>query len=550
MRDRAGWSRALIAFALVGALLLGSGSAPLEPASTPVTELMAVGEDVEVSREPAVAPPAPTADPTEDAAAGDEPEPVESIEPLPEPAPPPPVPESRERVVARANELLDGAIATTGGRGFTVHVVDEHGREVVSHVADDPVLPASTLKIVTAAASLTTFGPDATFTTRVEITAPVGADGVVDGDLLLVGSGDPVLSTEEYRQWVYPARPRTPLEDLADGVAAAGITRVTGDLVGVADRYDGPLVAEGWPQRYFNDFDARYADGLTVDAGLRTLVTYPEPDPPGGDPGDDADDGEEQGELAQTDDGEDGDEDDDPDQTPTAALGDPIVRVEHASDPAAHAARELARLLADRGIHLDGEPRSGSAEQPVLGRLAQVESPPMEELLRFAVQRSDNQLTDALFRAVGRARVGIGSFDSGDRGLRQVLDRFGIDHADAHFADGSGLSRDDRVTARLLVDLDRAMLASRHATTWTSLMAVTGRSGTLERRLAGTVADGRFAGKTGTLRDVTGLVGSISGPGDRRYHLAVVANDPGEPRWIARTLTDELILLLVADLDG
>lgn len=462
---------------------------------------------------------------------------VEALVP-PAPVAPPAPPASRDALIASAQALVDDAVERAGGGGFTALVVDEHDRPIAAYGHSDPVLPASTLKIVTAAAALVTFGPEATFETQVHATAPIDGEGRLDGDLLLVGSGDPVLSTAEYRRWVYPARPGTPLEDLADAVAATGLTQITGDLIGVAERYDGPRVADGWPDRYFNDFDARYADGLTVDAGLRTVVTYPdvpEPEP------------ERDEESAVTDERREGDVGGDAAITPVA---DPVVRVEHAPDPAAHTASELARLLAERGVRLGGQARSGDAQGPVVGQLASVHSPPMEQLLRFAVQRSDNQVTDALFRAIGRARTGVGSFDSGARAVKQVLGQLGVDHESAKFADGSGLSRDDRVTVELLVDLDRAMYASRHAATWASLMAVTGRSGTLEWRLAGTPADGRFAGKTGTLRDVSGLVGSIAGTGGRRYHLAVVANDAGDARWVARGLADDLILLLVADLDA
>jgi serine-type D-Ala-D-Ala carboxypeptidase/endopeptidase (penicillin-binding protein 4) len=474
-------------------------------------------------------------------------------EPDAQPAPPPP-PASREGLIAEAAALLAAAEAAADGGAFSALVVDEHGREVLAHRSDDPLLPASTLKIVTAAAALSTFGPDATFGTRLEVTAPIGVDGVLHGDLVLIGSGDPVLATEEYARWVYPARPRTPLEDLADAVVASGVSQVRGDLVGVADGFDGPKVANGWPDRYFSSLDARYADGLSVDAGLRTILSYPEPASP-----DDAEEGEER------------EAEDDPDRAtavtdrpedgpgePRGLVGtvvgppdvDPVVRVDHAADPAAHAAGELGRLLVDRGVEVLGEARSGEPSGRIVGRLARVESPPLEDLLRFAMQRSDNQVTDAVFRAVGRARTGTGSFASGDRAMRQVLDRYGIEHAGARFADGSGLSRDDRASARLLVELDRAMMGSRHAATWTSLMAVTGRSGTLETRLQGTIADGRFAGKTGTLRDVNGLVGTVDGDGARRYHLAVIANDAGAARWVSRALADELIVLLVADLDG
>jgi serine-type D-Ala-D-Ala carboxypeptidase/endopeptidase (penicillin-binding protein 4) len=227
------------------------------------------------------------------------------------------------------------------------------------------------------------------------------------------------------------------------------------------------------------------------------------------------------------------------------------VTVDHVLDPAAHAAEELIRLLEERGVTVVGEGRSGDIDRPFVGRLATVRSPPMEDLLRFAVQRSDNQLTDGLFQAIGRIRTGEGSWTRGERALRQVLDRLEIDHASAVFADGSGLSRDDRLTARLLVDLDRQMTSGPHAETWLSLMAVMGESGTLRERLRGTVAAGRFHGKTGTLRDVTALSGSVIGNDGARYHLAVIANDATGPgRWAARELMDELILQLSADTAG
>ena len=444
----------------------------------------------------------------------------------PPPVEPPPLPASRARVEAEAGSLLAGLVERRAGEQVVVLVVDEHGREVIAHDADVPVLPASTLKIVTAAAALITFGPQARFTTRVEATAPIDGDGVLRGDLLLIGTGDPVLATPEYGRWIYPARPRTPFEDLAEQLAAAGLVRVEGDVVGVVERFDGPTVATGWPDRYFNDFDTRFADGLSVDAGVRTIVIEQEPEP--------------------VEEGEGDAEGEEPEEVPPP--GPPIVRIEHTREPAQHAVAELIRLLSERDVEVAGEGLVGTPTQPTVGRFASVSSPPLEEILRFAVQRSDNQMTDAVFRAVGRQRTGVGSFASGERALLQVLDQLGIDVAGATFADGSGLSRDDRATARLLVDLDLAMRASHHASTWTSLMAVMGESGTLRNRLSGTVASGRFVGKTGTLRDVSALTGAVVAADGRRYHLAVIANADGQARWLARTFVDELIILLAADL--
>ncbi|MEX2551056.1 MAG: D-alanyl-D-alanine carboxypeptidase/D-alanyl-D-alanine-endopeptidase [Nitriliruptoraceae bacterium] len=449
------------------------------------------------------------------------------------PGPPPP---SRARIEAEARTLLTGLLERAEGERIVVLVVDEAGREVISHEPDASVLPASTLKIVTAAAALITYGPSARFTTRIESTGPVDDRGVVAGDLVLVGGGDPVLATPEFGRWIYPARPRTPFEDLADQLVEAGVTRIDGDVLGVVDRFEGPTTATGWPDRYFSDFDARHADGLAVDAGTRTIVTYPDEEEEGGSEDDAPGEGarapagpsDEDGELREP----------------------PTVKIEHTATPAQHAVAELVRLLEERDIEVAGTTAVREPDRPLVGRLAAVSSPPLEELLRFAMQRSDNQMADALFRAVGRHRTGIGSFASGEVALRQVLASLGIEHGAAAFADGSGLSRDDRVTARLLVEVDRAMLGSRHAPTWSSLMAEMGRSGTLENRLRGTVAEGRFLGKTGTLRDVSALTGTVHGDGPRRYHLAVIANTDGQARWLARTFADELIVLLAADLQG
>jgi serine-type D-Ala-D-Ala carboxypeptidase/endopeptidase (penicillin-binding protein 4) len=508
---------------------------------------------------------------------------------------PPPPPASRTALVAELQGLVDEAVAQSGEATLSVLVLDEHGREVVSHQPDVPVLPASTTKIVTAAAALLTLGEDRSLLTRAEVTGPIEAGGVVTGDLLLVGGGDPSLATDEYIRWIYPARPATRLSELADQIVGSGVRRITGDLVGVSEGFPGDRLPTGWPDEYFATLDARYIDGLTVDASLRTIVTFPEgPADPEEEPADGAveneaavegeaaegaavegeaaegeaaegtaaedaaDDlaGDDQDEAAPADDGAPLGPDDELPEPPDldaleAELGSPRVIVDHTPDPPLHAASELARMLRDRGIVLDGEVRSGPPVDDPLGRVARVASPTIEELLRFAVSRSDNHMSDQLFRVVGRTRTGEGSWRESDRAIRQVLDRLGVAHDDARFADGSGLSRDGRVTARLLIDLDRAMQTTRHRARWMELMAVTGERGTLSERLVGTPGSGRFYGKTGTLNDVLGLVGTVVDDSSRAYHLAVIVNDaPFGQRGVARTLQDRLILRLVADLDA
>src|SRR5690625_2226844 len=179
------------------------------------------GCTAEQDSEPLEEPPPPAAlEPTDRAPEPDERTPARpdrEAAPAPiveTPAPPPELPEGRDELIGRLQQLVGDAASLADDTQLAVLVTDEFGREVVAYGADEPVLPASTLKVVTAAALLTTLGADATFTTRVETTAPIDARGVLDGDLALIGSGDPALATEEYGRWIYPARPRTPLAKL------------------------------------------------------------------------------------------------------------------------------------------------------------------------------------------------------------------------------------------------------------------------------------------------------------------------------------------------
>jgi serine-type D-Ala-D-Ala carboxypeptidase/endopeptidase (penicillin-binding protein 4) len=495
--------------------------------------------------------PSPVPSPTEPPAIEVRPNPPPSP-----PEPPPPPPPTRDALIERVEALIAAAVDAAPDAEFGVLVTDEYGREVGAHDPDVPMLPASTLKVVTAAAVLSTVGPRLQLSTRVETTAAIDAEGTLDGDVVLVGSGDPTLVTDEYARWVYPARPRTRLSELADALVERGITRITGGVLGTSDGFVGPQVADGWHDGYFSDLDARNVAGLTVDGGLVTTIRWPDLDARA----------LERAARRAEEDGDDPEDLDPPDPVHISLVGTtqeieerladldpPLARVELAPDPVAHAAREFARLLEERDVEVVGESGAVDEDAPptVVGRLASVQSPPMEEVLRFAVQRSDNHLTDHLFQLIGRLRTGEGSWERGERALRQVLDRFGVDHEQARFADGSGLSRDDRVTARLLVDLDRAMTDSRFGPTWGTLMAVTGESGTLRQRLRGTPAAGRFLGKTGTLNDVTSLTGMVVGDDGSRYHLAVVANDAsGADRWAARALMDELVLALVAEVEA
>lgn len=420
------------------------------------------------------------------------------------PSPPAGPPPGSAALVERLESVLGSPGLELGTAQLAVAVRDADGRPLLDRGSRAALLPASTQKLVTAATALEVLGPAHRFVTTVGTAGEV-ARGTLFGDLVVRGVGDPVLATREYERHVYAVRPRTPLEELADGIVAAGVERVSGDVVADTSVFAGPTLADGWPRHYLEDFDARHITGLTVNAGLTVELEGDEP------------------ELR--------------------------VRLALADDPAEHTARVLRELLRDRGVVFLGDVRSTPTPAPAPEQLAAVESPPLRRLLEHMIQRSDNHLADTLFRTVGAAAGGDGSWASGAAAARQVLAELGVATEGLVLADGSGLSRTDRLTAAALAELDATMHASRWRGVWRSTMAVAGEAGTLRGRLQGTVADGAFAGKTGTLDDVAAVAGTVHGP-DQDYHVAIIGNRAGAERWTVRVLMDELVLVLAEEQRG
>ena len=157
------------------------------------------------------------------------------------------IPISNERLAVELEQVYTETIDVTRLTCMTVFDGDE---VLFERQGNQPYTPASTQKIQTAVAALIRLGPDFTFTT--EIRAPEAPNEGVVGDLYLVGGGDPVLMTREYVSSFdrMPDELWTNVEDLADAVLRAGITRIDGGIRSVSSRYDDVRYPDGWPDRF------------------------------------------------------------------------------------------------------------------------------------------------------------------------------------------------------------------------------------------------------------------------------------------------------------
>jgi D-alanyl-D-alanine carboxypeptidase/D-alanyl-D-alanine-endopeptidase (penicillin-binding protein 4) len=385
------------------------------------------------------------------------------------------VPDALSELVAttRLRSELDAALADPvlgPARDATCLVVSEAGSVIYARQAELPLVPASTMKVLTGMAALTRLGADTRYVTEARAAArPV--DGVVNGSLWMIGTGDPLLLTSDYAA-TFRNQPQvhTPLEQLADDIVAAGVRHVRGSVVGDESRYDRIRYVATWPRNYIVDNDIGPASALTVNDGF---VSYP-----------------------------------------------PARRVA-TDDPSQHAAAVLTRLLRARGVTVDGAPASDTFDGSgvVVGKVA---SPPIGDIVGAMIRESDNLTAELLVKELGVRFGGAGTWDAGLDVVRDTLADRGLRAEAMAAVDGSGLSRSDRLTCSLLM---QAMEIVGPDGPVALAFPVAAESGTLADRFHGNPAAGLLRAKTGSLRGVAGLAGYADAGADKLLAFALLANE-------------------------
>lgn len=435
------------------------------------------------------------------------------------------------------------------------------GERVHSTNGDVPRRPASVAKIATTAAAWLALGPDHELTTEVLATAKPDAAGVVAGSLVVRGGGDPGFS-----EHLHPEGAAGALRDLARAVAAAGVRRVRGDLVLDATRYVGPerQASWGWKPGQWADYmapvtaltlndacaDVRFVPGGAEGApasvtfepptSLLTVVgrvlTGPQRSRNDAVIGAVGSDGRVpvQGSI------------------PLGSLG--MKTSIAAVDPVAYFGDAFRAALRDAGVPVEGAtvpvrspaaPGAGPSVAAGTGRgLVPIarRGTSVARIAAVANTRSQNLFAELLCREVGIARRGEGSFAAGGAAVGEVHGFPAGDRA-CRLVDGSGLARDDSVSADAIGRILVAMAASPHADAFRATLARPGDpEGTLRDRLREPKYRDRVFAKTGTLRDTKSLAGYVLSRNGRTYAFAVLCEgDNGR----ARDLQDAVVAALV-----
>jgi D-alanyl-D-alanine carboxypeptidase/D-alanyl-D-alanine-endopeptidase (penicillin-binding protein 4) len=462
-------------------------------------------------------------------------------------------------------------------------IITPEGGAVFERDADKSFTPASNMKLYTSAAALDAFGPDFKIKTSVYATRPAGKTGVLKGDLILYGRGDPNLSprfdTEDPDRYdeLKPAETVTAIERLADQIKAAGIKTVAGNLIGDDSFFAGDLLGPGWEWDDAQFYYGAEVSALTVNDNSVTFTITPATragNPPSikiqpqtkyltivNNVGTVAEGQTRIGVHRPLDSNT-------VEFFGTIPRGASEFKVNIAvHDPARFAAELLKEALARRGVRVQGRVKRYDAvarvanpfDESKLVEVASVESQPLAETLKVLNKQSQNLHAELALLQLGTRHADARSLDDygrpkstaslGAEIRRQFLQRAGIEVAPLSLRDGSGLARQNLVTPRSTARLLEFMLAHPRAKTWLESLTVAGVDGTLERRMRDSAATNNLRGKTGTLTYVNALSGYITTKRGQPLILSLMANNYTGPGRETTGVMDQICVML-AEFEG
>lgn len=373
--------------------------------------------------------------------------------PAPSATPAPPT------TIASAQEALDRLRRDPRLAGTTMSLsVWEQGLgEVAAEGPDTLLIPASNQKLITAIGVLSYLDPQERLSTDVIATGPID-DGVLRGDLVVVGGGDPVLQR---------AGPHS-VDQIAQLLVDSGLKQVDGRILVDEGRYDTVRAGPAWPTDWLESIGPMSA--FAVDHNMFTK-----------------------------------------DRT-------------YVNDPAKGNGEVLKYALAVRGVPVGGGVEHGRTDQGM--RLVRYESPTVQQLLNEMLLISDNFIAELFVKEIAfRQTKQSGTTAAGIAAIRAALAKLCVPITSVD-ADGSGLSRDDRRSAREFRRLLQVAELQPWGETFVSALSISGEDRALGGRLAGPSTAGKVRAKGGMLSVSRTLSGYLTTAGGRQVVFSILLNGP------------------------
>jgi D-alanyl-D-alanine carboxypeptidase/D-alanyl-D-alanine-endopeptidase (penicillin-binding protein 4) len=442
----------------------------------------------------------------------------------------------------------------------------KNGETLFAWNAQKLLLPASNMKLVTLAAAAADLGWDYTYRTTLLASGPISG-GVLAGDLVVVGSGDPSIGNIDgsaervFGEW-------------ADRLKQLGVRAIAGRIVGDDNAFDDEILGFGWS---WDDLPEDYAAGVGAlqfnENAIRVTVS---PGPKAGDPAGIAVDPPESGIVISN-------------AVRTGAQGTPaslsahrlpgrdslVVKGSIAADaetpvvltmsvdnPTVYFVRALRRSLIARGIDVRGPAIDIDDLESALDRsgtttVAEHRSPPLSVLAVRLMRISQNQYAETLLKSLGMGREAPpkereasaehspATALKGRTVAQKLFQDWGVDPGSLIIRDGSGLSRYDFLTAQALVTiLTHVYKDSKLYEPFAASLPTPGTDGTLANRLKGTAVENRLRAKTGSMSQVRALSGYVTTSDDEPLVFSIIANNFDVTADVINRATDAILIRL------
>lgn len=410
---------------------------------------------------------------------------------------------AKELVDINVNTMMADPVLKNATWGFVVY--DPKTKKIISSYNENtPLVPASTTKLLTTETAMNLLGENYRWMTQLEYSGTIDENGVLNGNLYLIGSGDPSLGTNKAGAWSY----RDIISDFMGGLSREGIKKVNGDIIIQTALFKGniAMLPENvvWLEnnnyylpvgttREINPANEKLIvkkSGFTSDKKYFYVSPYVK-----------------QMVYAEKYEGN---------GTLTTKL----------PDAPAYLANTLRTTLVKSGIGVTGKvtPKMTDATPETRKLVSAYKSPTLGDIIFYTNQHSDNSLAEALLKTVGFQKMGDQTSESGRVVVTEHLKNESFDMIGLNYMDGSGLSRSNNVTPISQVKFLTSLMDEKYYKTYLTSLPVGGQSGTLKRMFIGT-GNGQVFAKTGTLNKVKTLAGYLKTNSGKTLVFSLMVNN-------------------------
>jgi len=407
------------------------------------------------------------------------------------------------------------------------------GETVIDHDASKSFSQASVMKLVTTAAALEMLGPDHTFTTTIGYSGTIKR-GVLTGDIIIKGGGDPTLGSERFAEHYSGF-----MDHWVEEISKAGIKKITGRVITDDSYYDYQPVPSNWNWEDLGNYYGAGVYGLSIfdntlkihfstgDTGTVPVITYFEPPLPGTAYVNHlkASGSSDQGYVY---------------SAPYNNYGwisgkIPVNRSDFVlkaslTDPPLLAARLLTDKLNTSGIRVTGEPSTSRIKSEMRGikitAITSTMSPKLSDIMDVLNHESVNLYAEHLLKELGKVIGGEGSTSAGTEIATRFLDSLGVETSGMFIEDGSGLSPQDAVNSRGLATLLYQMKnKGKYFTYYYNSLPEAGKNGTLKNVFKDPAFDGVMRAKSGTILRVKSYAGYITAKSGSELIFSIIINN-------------------------